>query len=416
MYFKLSCFLVAVEAVLYLFLLKKYRLKSIVTLSFTIIFFYGASPVFDALIFSVHKLHQGKIIIDLYSETSFFVQLLYATVLMPFGLLCLKSKKINQISFGFKKPQLVLRNKVFLEFFIVFFTLVFLYLIYKSMGYNRMETKAAYNTFYFAWGFRIGQYFWAFLFLSKIYKGFLMHIYTIAVLLFSIFLFEREPIVFLMFVFLYRSRFNPKFFLVIPLAVIGYFLIGYWKLFYSTMIISNNFSFFVEQIKSRPAYLSLIDPLASYALIYDYISAPLNIYTDYTFSYITNTYTQFVNIFFDAYPDHQSLGHFAKQYYTGGKYGFAFSMVLESMLNFWYFGPFILGLFLFRILKFLIYYIRKYGDVFEILFVTSLLTLVRTEMAVFLKLFLIPIILTFILFKRFIKTKTKGKTFKKKQR
>src|SRR5690606_26250560 len=140
--------------------------------------------------------------------------------------------------------------------------------------------------------------------------------------------------------------------------------------------------------RERQVYLSSLDPLASYTLIYDYLSSNNsgNLYRQYEFSYITNTFKQFANLFGDIFPYHESIGQHIKKYYTGGEYGLAFSMVLESILNFWYFGPIIIGIALNRVLAALTPFILKYGKVFEIFFITGVLLLIRTEMAVFLKL------------------------------
>src|SRR5690554_6917487 len=98
MYYILSCFLVFIEILIYFKLLQKYSLKSGITLVYTIILFYGASPVFDGLIYGVKGLNHAGIYIDLYSDTSFIVQVLYFSILFPFGILCLKNQKIKILS------------------------------------------------------------------------------------------------------------------------------------------------------------------------------------------------------------------------------------------------------------------------------------------------------------------------------
>ena len=41
---------------------------------------------------------------------------------------------------------------------------------------------------------------------------------------------------------------------------------------------------------------------------------------------------------------YETLSEFATQHYTAGSYGVAFSILLESMLNFSYLGPLILSI------------------------------------------------------------------------
>jgi hypothetical protein len=75
--------------------------------------------------------------------------------------------------------------------------------------------------------------------------------------------------------------------------------------------------------------------------------------------------------------------------YTGGMYGVAFSMILESLLNFSYLGPFLLVIILKITYNFLyskFYYMKRIIDVMFILF---FITFVRTEFMVMIKVYII---------------------------
>ena len=70
------------------------------------------------------------------------------------------------------------------------------------------------------------------------------------------------------------------------------------------------------------------------------------IFDNLNLSYVINTFSQFLGSL--KIIDYQSIGKQIVEYfdplaYSKGK-GFAFSGILESLLNFWYFGPAIFGL------------------------------------------------------------------------
>ena len=96
--------------------------------------------------------------------------------------------------------------------------------------------------------------------------------------------------------------------------------------------------------------------------------------------------------------DWQSLGEYSTEYYTEGRMGTAFSMILESMLNFWYFGPVILGISI-TTLYFKSLAARPYiVKALYLIWFIVIIKLVRSELTVVLKLYLAPSLIALLFF------------------
>ena len=148
---------------------------------------------------------------------------------------------------------------------------------------------------------------------------------------------------------------------------------------------------------------SAIDPAVTLMLIKEYLVK--DIYGGYYFSYVTNTLLQFLS--FLGVGDHVSLGRYATEYYTGGSMGTGFSMIVESMLNFYYFGPFILGMVLPFFLRYGYVRLARFGLAADMLLGFVLIKLVRTEFAVILKLYVVPLIVASIAIRMLIGLKAR---------
>ena len=78
--------------------------------------------------------------------------------------------------------------------------------------------------------------------------------------------------------------------------------------------------------------------------------------------------------------------------------GTAFSMILESFLNFWYLGPFIIGYFI----TYLFYETEKVAGIYYklhyFIFFIFIVKIVRTELAVVLKLYIFPAFIAYLIF------------------
>ncbi|WOK06274.1 hypothetical protein RT717_24675 [Imperialibacter roseus] len=200
-------------------------------------------------------------------------------------------------------------------------------------------------------------------------------------------------------------RINLRLIFLIPLGVIFYFVLGYWKYFYAIVIYGQGWSYFIDYISFRQVYLSRLDPIASYSLLYDFIGNG-SIYGEYVFSYVTNTFIQFLNVFTNYFPNYLTLGQYSKLYYADNRVGLAFSFIIESILNFWFFGPIVAALFIYYIQRKVESYSNKHGAYLEILSVISIVVLVRTELAVFLKINVLPMVLVFFVMNKYFTSRS----------
>ena len=126
-------------------------------------------------------------------------------------------------------------------------------------------------------------------------------------------------------------------------------------------------------------------------------------YDQFQFSYIINTVKQILRTFnlieYDSFGESIAFYYIPEASKTGA--GLASSGILESMLNFWYFGPTILGIILGWIaLK--VYYL-KYKSTFlygimSVFLMIICIKLVRTELAVVLKIYFLPMVVAYFFF------------------
>jgi len=179
-----------------------------------------------------------------------------------------------------------------------------------------------------------------------------------------------------------------------------------WKSFYVFILVESfNIDGFIAAINRGGFSLSNSDPKASIFLIASYFDQTYNeFYNTLGFTYIENMIGQFLRTF--KIIDYPSLGERTATYFLDmtekGK-GLAFSGILESLLNFSYVGPFILGIILGLVtvkitdLKNIDSYKYKILSLFILIII---LKLVRTEVAVVLKIYILPMMIAyFIVFK-----------------
>ena len=158
--------------------------------------------------------------------------------------------------------------------------------------------------------------------------------------------------------------------------------------------------------------LTRLDPLPSILMINEYMIGN-SLFEQFYFSYFYNPVLQFLRIFdmvdYETLAERTTFIFSPLKYYSGG--GLAFSGILESLVNFWLFGPLFLGIFIGYLCNIINKY--KYDDTFlystlSILFCIVFFKLIRTEMAVVFKLYIIPMIISyFIFYKLTYKSKAK---------
>ena len=159
----------------------------------------------------------------------------------------------------------------------------------------------------------------------------------------------------------------------------------------------------IANIDFKPFRFVNVDPITSILMLSDFID-DRSVYITYYGSYIVNTLMQFVRMGVDV--NWISISEFTQEYYTRGEMGTAFSMIMESILNFWYFGPIVVGYFI----TFLFYKTTKaagiYYKLLYLIFFIFMLKFVRTELAVVLKLYIFPAVVAYIIFVWTSKIKT----------
>lgn len=230
-----------------------------------------------------------------------------------------------------------------------------------------------------------------------------------SLLSFSIIVKEREFVVILFFSLILKRKINKLSISVIIFSILMFLLVLYYKTLsvYILSLINSVDISFVDLIYnvSINGNISLAgsDPASPLAVLVEYLRGDHFLYTAYNYSYVTNTIAQFLRTF--GLMEWNSLSELTKYHYTDDQMGTAFSMILESILNFWYFGPFIIAIILGTIAKYLL---SRFSNRFDILYAPVclfyfifILKLVRTELAVVLKIYVIPIIIAYFLIKYF---------------
>jgi hypothetical protein len=217
----------------------------------------------------------------------------------------------------------------------------------------------------------------------------------LALLLFySIVSFERENILLVIYSLVVNLKSSK---LSVRHVFLGLFLLGlmvYYKAIVGFFILYLNGGE-IGNIGTNSIRLTHIDPAVSLLLLSDFIDDGSN-YIGYYGSFIVNTIMQIIRVFVDI--NWSSLGEYSTEYYTQGEMGTAFSMILESLLNFWYFGPIIIG----AVITYIFYVTDKMSGIYYklhyFIWFMFMLKFVRTELAVVLKLYIVPAIIAYYLF------------------
>jgi hypothetical protein len=217
-------------------------------------------------------------------------------------------------------------------------------------------------------------------------------------------LFEGGREVFIYFILILLPEFRKLKNVVIPLIGLSLvaFLISIWKVVSSYVFVLGDIEMLITFIAKNYTFsFTYLDPAASLLLINSYLDGA-ELYDTLEFSYVLNVLGQIANVF--HLIEYESISKRVIQFYNhdvfsrGG--GFAFSGILESILNFGYLGPAIIGYMLGVILRLrkLIFTNKNAETVFGLILVVLCVKLVRTELAVVLKLYVMPFSLITLFF------------------
>ena len=289
-----------------------------------------------------------------------------------------------------------------LKFFFIFICLAYLLVVsFEIIGLDRNEVRALGNPIRLLMMMSTFTY----LCFSLMYKWKfkLLNVIILLILIFySIVSFQRENIAILAFALLLNSK--PKKITLLHMSI-GILMIIFLSYYKYLVFLFNLFATDVEiaNIDFKPFRFVNVDPITSILMLSDFID-DRSVYITYYGSYIINTLMQFVRMGVDV--NWISISEFTQEYYTRGEMGTAFSMIMESILNFWYFGPFVVGYFI----TFLFYKTTKaaaiYYKLLYLIFFIFMLKFVRTELAVVLKLYIFPAVVAYIIFVWTSKIKT----------
>ena len=385
----------------FIFLLnRKYKTPNVIVLGYFLFFIYAQSTYINYLTTGVDYIHFNSfnsLNFSLRSNAFFMASTYYFLFMFTYGMLGLfmKNISINESKKSFAFVKLNFKLKLLIVFFVLFFINYHL----QTLGMDRVQKKQfSFLPFDFII-FYMAYYLWAFLLFYSKKKTLFFYFLTFVILYHSVFSFEREYIVLigLILLFKFKNYFKGNRFLII--ASIGFLVLTYWKKFYLHVIIgSDPFLLFLSELKFD-LQLSTTDSVVGMSLLTEYFEN--DIYQDYYISYVSNTYNQFVRIFFNT--GYKSLAEYTTHYYTQGNMGTAFSMVLESILNFGVLGPILLPFFIIKVFiktlrnKFFLY------DFYSIFLVFMMIKLVRTELTVLIKLYIMPFIIFVLLMRYFYK-------------
>jgi hypothetical protein len=217
-------------------------------------------------------------------------------------------------------------------------------------------------------------------------------------------LFEGGREVFVYFMLILLPEFMKLKYKVVPfigLSLVA-FLISIWKVVSSYVFVLGDMEMLMTYMAKRYTFsFTYLDPAASLLLLNSYLEGA-ELYDTLKYSYVLNVLGQIANVF--GLIEYESISKRVVEFYSrdvfrrGG--GFAFSGILESLLNFGYLGPAIIGYILGGMLRIrkLIFTNRNAEIVFGLILVLLCLKLVRTELAVALKLYVMPFTLITLLF------------------
>lgn len=326
--------------------------------------------------------------------TFLYVLGVYAASLLQGGGYCLLVNKKRNLAFAFNKENY--HNRLGVVF--IFASLVYMMLLIgKIYGLGRDEIKALANPV----SVLMTQTLFIFLCFSLMYKWrvkFLNMVILVVLLTYSILSFERENILFVIFsliVNFWPKRLSLKhvFWASLLLLLMIYYKPIVWAVIY--YIRGSELDYILTGFFENVVRLTHVDPAASLLMQSDFIGRE-SIYQDYYGSYLVNTFMQILRVFLNV--DWLSLGEFSTEYYTQGNMGMAFSMILESVLNFWYIGPFVLGF----IITVVFFQTEKFSNIYyrlhHFIWMIFMLKLVRTELAVVLKLYILPACIAYVIF------------------
>lgn len=394
-----------IELILLAIIIYKYSIINPISLGYIIFFIYGQSFFIDYLISGKEYLVlDGFDNLYVFGDFYYYITLLYFLFLVGYVffpiLLTSIQKKENKMHFKYSN---VIKDNLYLLIVIIFLT-IYLYITKDFTRYERIDWLQKHKIITML--INICTYVWVIYFLRENNNLKISYIFTIVFTYLAFYDGGRELLVLLVLAILFLKLEKTNSLYIILIGLLSGVFILIWKSFYVFILVESfNIDGFIAAINRGGFSLSNSDPKASIFLIASYFDQTYNeFYNTLGFTYIENMIGQFLRTF--KIIDYPSLGERTATYFLDmtekGK-GLAFSGILESLLNFSYVGPFILGIILGLVtvkitdLKNIDSYKYKILSLFILIII---LKLVRTEVAVVLKIYILPMMIAyFIVFK-----------------
>ena len=404
---------------LLILVIKKFSFYSYETMIFAIFFVYGFSFYLDYHLFGIDTIIYGGLGQINYSSVNYQIICFLYTLFLLFYYIALnlsvnvkfkpinskggEINKITSLSNTYSSKNNFGVSKVILLFYTIF-SLFLCTILFNLQRLDKIDFLTSNKLIDFV--SIIGTYIFIIVASKFIhYKSrvsFLEKLFILSSISLGLLSGGREIFIYLFLISLaYFNSYKSK---ILPLVMsfAGIIFVSIWKaVSIFLFVIGDRNAFWSFLINDFRFSITSLDPIGSLLLLNNYLNGS-KFFSDYYFSYFFNT----INQFFGALGiiDYDSISVSTVKYFDYASFsrgqGFAFSGILESMLNFGYLGPPILGFFTGYILSVLKN--KNLPDfkitILKIFFTIIMLKLVRTELAVVLKLYLIPMIIAYSMF------------------
>ncbi len=371
-----------------------------------IFFFYSQCFFIDYILFGIEEIgYYGRFVpMSIFSDDYLFIVILYLTFFLGFGSVLIFA---NPPSLKIKEVHVYKENKSYNLLLIISVCILIIYTIQNIYGVGRLEkNQFLISNKLLSIPINVATFGWLILFFKNIVnqkRSILFYILSFAIILYGILEGGREIFLYILFAYLFsreKTSLNLK---QIFLGIVVFIFLTFWKVISIFVIKLNDIPRLIDYFQRQFQFsFTAMDPLNSLLMIRDFNLGD-SFYDQFQFSYITNTIKQILRTFnlieYDSFAESIALYYIPEMQKMGA--GLASSGILESMLNFWYFGPAILGIIL-GLISIKVYYI-KYKSTFLYgvlsLFLTILcFKLVRTELAVVLKIYFLPMLVAYFFF------------------
>lgn len=374
----------------------RYKYSSVEFISLFIFFLYGYSLELDYYIFGVEMLQiPGLQRLYVGSDTYLLIRGLYLSFMIGYFAVVMSGR-------GQRIVEIESSNKLIHKILLILWSFLLLYLSMKLYGLHRLEKmRFISNIKYLHYFSSIGMIYsigvlWTYSKYGRI--SMLERLLLLSVFVYGIMDGGRELFVYVLLGIIPFIQTNKRMIPVLIITSSMIFALALWKPVTAALAAGLTLDQMFEAITTSGYFsISGLDPKPSLLLISNYLEGN-NMFEDMAGSYVINMFGQIGSAV--GLVDYTSLARTimlrVNESAAVEGVGLAFSGILESLLNFWIFGPFILGM----ILALLIRLSRSYMNLNMIYVFLGLiaLKLVRTELMVVFKLYGLPMLICAALF------------------